>query len=172
VAVAAARVDDLERGDLPALCAKTGAACDGLVKDTLRVVPRWVSALAVLLIVPYYVARPYTARKLETKLPMAPARLDLMRRLVLFAWVALVLGAAGLMAMLFGAGAVGAVAFLAGVIAYVVIVYAGDRLWVGARPTRRDDVVVLTRIHPNFATALAEMYESRARGKLALPSGY
>ena len=57
MAVAAARVDDLERGDLPAICAKTGEPCVGLVKDTLRVVPRWVSALAVLLIVPYYVAR-------------------------------------------------------------------------------------------------------------------
>jgi hypothetical protein len=39
------RVDDLERGDLPAICAKTGVPCDGFVRDTLRVVAGWVAAL-------------------------------------------------------------------------------------------------------------------------------
>jgi hypothetical protein len=162
VAVAAARVDDLERGNLPAVCAKTGVACDGLVKDTLRVVPRWVSALAILLIVPYFVARPYTSRKLEAKLPIAPARIERTRRMVRAAWVALVVAAAGFMASLFGAGAAAGVALVVGLVAYVVIVYVGDQMWVGARPTRADDVVELTRIHPAFATALAAQYESAA----------
>jgi hypothetical protein len=160
VAEAAARVDDLERGDLPAVCAKTGVPCDGLVKDTLRVVPRWVSALAILLIVPYYLARPYTSRKIEVKLPIAPDRLDRIRRMVRFAWVALAAAAAGFMASLFGAGAVGGVALLAGLAAYVVIIYSGDRMWVGARPAGDDDVVILTRVHPTFSAALAEQYES------------
>ena len=155
-----ARVVDLERGELPAVCAKTGVPCDGLVKDTLRVVPRWVSALAILLIVPYYLARPYTSRKIEAMLPVAPARLDRIRRLVKLAWIALALAAAGFMAALFGAGAVGAVGLLAGLAAYVVIIYVGDRMWVGARPTKRDDTVVLTRVHPAFADALATQYEA------------
>ncbi len=160
MAEAAARVEDLERGDLPAVCAKTGVPCDGLVKDTLRVVPRWVSALAILLIVPYYLARPYTARKIEAKLPIAPERLDRIRRFVKVAWVALVVAAAGLMAVLFGAGAVGAAACLAGLGAYVVIIYVGDQMWVGARPTEGDEVVMLTRVHPAFADALAAQYEA------------
>jgi hypothetical protein len=160
VAEAAARVDDLERGELPAVCAKSGVPCDGLVKDTLRVVPRWVSALAILLIVPYYLARPYTSRKIEARLPVAPDRIELIRRMVRIAWVALVVAAAGLMASLFGAGAVGGAALLLGLAAYVVIVYAGDRMWVGARPCGRDDLVILTRVHPAFAAALSEQYES------------
>jgi hypothetical protein len=159
VAEATVRVEDLEEGYLPAVCAKTGVPCDGLVKDTLRVVPRWVSALAILLIVPYYLARPYTSRKIEAKLPIAPERLDRIRRMVKLAWVALALAAAGFMAALFGSGAVGGAALLAGLVAYVVIIYSGDRMWVGARPTKQDGVVVLTRVHPAFAAALAAQYE-------------
>jgi hypothetical protein len=160
VAEAAARIEDLERGELPPLCAKTGVPCDGLVKDTLRVVPRWVEALAILLIVPYYLARPYTSSKIEAKLPIAPERIELIRRLVKVAWVALVLAAAGLTASLFGAGTVGGVAFVLGLAAYVVIVYTGDRMWVGARPSRCDGVVIVTRVHPAFAAALVLPDES------------
>jgi len=174
MAVAAARVDDLERGDLPAVCAKTGEPCPGLVKDTLRVVPRWVSASAVLAIVPYYVARFYVSRRVEAKLPIADGRLARIRRFVRAAWVALVIAAAGLAAALFGAGAVGLVALALGVFAYVLIVYLGDQMWVGARPSRRPDVVILTRVHPAFAHALGELYEERTasgRGD-PLPSDY
>jgi hypothetical protein len=32
-------------------------------------------------------------------------------------------------------------------------------MWVGARPTERDDLVVLTRVHPAFAAALAAQYQ-------------
>jgi len=160
VAVATARVDDLEAGNLPAVCAKTGVACDGLVKDTLRVVPRWVSALAILLIVPYFVARPYTSRKVEVMLPVAPARIARTRRMVRAAWVALTVAAAGLAAGLFGAGPIAGVALLTGLAGYIVIVYVGDQMWVGARPTGDPDVVELTRVHPAFASALAAQYES------------
>jgi hypothetical protein len=156
--VAAARVGDLEVGRLPAVCAKTGVPCDVPVKDTLRVVPRWVSALAVLAVVPYFVARAYTSRRIEAVLPVAPDRLDRIRRLVRSAWVALVLAAAGFSAALFGAGVIGVTAFIAGLAGYLLIVYAGDQMWVGARPSRRDDVVILTRIHPAFVRALDDMY--------------
>lgn len=154
MAVVAARVDDLERGQLPAICAKTGEPCDSLVKDTLRVVPRWVPPLAVLLIVPYFVGRAYASRKIEVKLPIAPARRERIRRLVRGAWIALVLAAAGFASSFFGAGAVGLIALAAGLVAYVVIVYVGDQMWVGARPGPGPDVVVLTRVHPEFARAL------------------
>jgi fatty acid desaturase len=155
VAVVAARVDDLERGALPAICAKTGVPCDVLVKDRLKVVPSWVPPLAVLLIVPYFVARAYASRNIDTKLPIAPAHQERIRRLVRFAWVALVVAAAGLAASLFGAGTVSLIALLVGLVAYVVIVYIGDQMWVGARPGPTPAIVILTRVHPEFARALA-----------------
>src|SRR5271166_6158937 len=101
MAVVAARVDDLERGDLPAICAKTGEPCVGLVKDTLWAVPLWVSALAAFAIVPYYIGRMSVGRRLEVTLPIAPSRLAWIRRFVRAAWVALVAAAAGLAAALF-----------------------------------------------------------------------
>jgi len=52
------------------------------------------------------------------------------------------------------------IAFLAGLVAYVVIVYVGDQMWVGARPSDHDELVVLTRVHPAFAAALAAQYEA------------
>ena len=95
-----------KRGNLPAICAKTGVPCDGLVKDTLRVVPRWVSALAILLIVPYFVARAYAGQQHRgasfRSRPTAPERI---RLLVRTAWIALVVAAAGFAASFFGAGA-------------------------------------------------------------------
>ena len=170
MAEGAARVDDLERGELPLICAKTGVPCDVLVKDTLRVIPRWVPPLAVLLIVPYFVARSYTSRRIQARLPIAPEHTERIRRLVRIAWIALVAAAAGFSAMFFGAGVIGLGAFAAGLLAYLVTVYVGDQMWVGARPSRRADVVIFTRIHPDFARALAEQYAGGSSREL--PSYY
>ena len=174
MARAPVRVDDLERGDLPAVCAKTGVPCDGLVRDTLRVVPAWVAALVYALVVPFLILRLYMSRRVEAKLPIAPARVTRIRGLVRAAWVAMVVGAAGLASTIFGAGVIGVLALLAGIGAYLAIVFVGNMLWVGAISSRRPDVVILTRVHPEFARALAGQYDARAAAddQLALPSGY
>ena len=44
--------------------------------------------------------------------------------------------------------------FVAGLLVYLGIVYAGDQMWVGARPGATEDVVELTRVHPEFVRAL------------------
>jgi hypothetical protein len=171
MARAPVRVDDLERGRLPAVCAKTGVECDGLVRDSMRVVPAWVAALVYAGVVPFLVLRLYFSRRVEATLPIAPARVQRIRSLVRAAWIAIVLAAAGLASAIFGAGLVGVVALLAGVVAYLGIVFAGDLLWVGAVASRRSDVVILTRVHPAFARALAEQYDA-ASDPATLPSGY
>src|SRR5438105_1694472 len=122
MARAAVRVDDLERGDLPAVCAKTGVPCDGLVRDSLRVVPAWVAALVYAFVVPFLILRLYFSRRVEAKIPIAPPRVELIRRLVRSAWIAIVIAAAGLASAIFGAGAVGVLALLVGVVAYLAIV--------------------------------------------------
>ena len=150
------RVDDLERGDLPVVCAKTGVPCDDLVRDSLRVVPAWVAATVYLLVVPFLILRLYFSRRVESKLPIAPARVQRIRSLVRAAWIAMVIAAAGLASAIFGAGVVGLVALVVGIVAYVGIVFAGDLLWVGAIAGPCADVVILTRVHPEFARALRE----------------
>jgi hypothetical protein len=171
MARAAVRVEDLERGDLPAICAKTGVECDGLVRDTLRVVPGWVAALVYAGGVPYLILRLYFSTRVEARIPVAPARVQRIRGLVRAAWVAVALAAAGLGSAPFGAGPVAAVALLVGVVGYVAIVLAGDLLWVGAIASRRPDVVTLTRVHPEFARALREHYEA-AGDRAGLPGDY
>ena len=57
--------DDLERGRLPAVCAKTGVPCDGLVKDTLAGRCRAGCRRCASCRRPYFVGRAYTARRLE-----------------------------------------------------------------------------------------------------------
>jgi hypothetical protein len=158
MARAAVRVDDLEHGHLPAVCAKTGAPCDGLVRDSLRVVPAWVAALVYAGVVPFLILRLYFSRRVEAKIPIAPNRVEVIRRLVRAAWVAMVVAAAGLASAVFGAGAVGVLALLVGGVAYVGILFVGDLLWVGAVAAPDPDVVILTRVHPEFARALAEQY--------------
>ena len=172
MARAPVRVDDLERGDLPMVCAKTGVPCDGLVKDRLRVVPAWVAALVYAGVVPFLILRLYLSTRVEAKLPIAPARVQRIRRLVRVAWIAMVLGAAGLVSVIFGAGAVGVLALIVGLVAYLVVMLVGDLLWVGAIASRRPDVVILTRVHPAFARALAERYDERSEGRSALPPNY
>jgi hypothetical protein len=157
MARAAVRVDDLEAGNLPSVCAKTGVECDGLVRDSLRVAPRWVAALAYT-VVPFLILRLYFSRRVEAKLPIAPARVQRIRTLVRGAWIAMVAAAAGLASSIFGAGAVGILALLIGAVAYVTIVFVGDLFWVGGVASRRADVVFLTRVHPNFARALDAQY--------------
>src|SRR5436190_9986357 len=170
MARAAVRVDDLERGDLPAVCAKTGVECDGLVRDSLRVVPAWVAAL-VYTVVPFLILRLYFSRRVEAKLPIAPARVQRIRTLVRAAWIAMVIGAAGLASSIFGAGVVGVPTLLVGIVAYIGIVFVGDLLWVGAIASKRADVVILTRVHPEFARAVRAQYDS-ADDRAALPADY
>jgi len=170
MARAAVRSDDLEAGNLPAVCAKTGVECDGLVRDSLRVVPAWVAAL-VYTVVPFLILRLYFSRRVEAKLPIAPARVQLIRRLVRGAWIAMVVAAAGLASSIFGAGAVGILALLVGAVAYVTIVFVGDLFWVGGVASRRADVVFLTRVHPDFARALRAQYDAAGK-RSALPPDY
>lgn len=171
MARAAVRVDDLERGLLPAVCAKTGVACDDLVRDSLRVVPKWVAALVYAAVVPFLILRLYFSRRVEAKLPIAAARVQRIRSLVRGAWIAIVIAGAGLASAIFGAGVVGLLALLVGVVAYVGIVFVGDLLWVGAVASRRPDVVILTRVHPDFARALSDQYDA-ADDSAARPDDY
>jgi hypothetical protein len=138
------RVDDLERGDLPALSVKTGASCAHPVAIVLRPEQR-----------PWSPVGP----KIESILPLEPGRVRARRLLTRISWVLLVATAAALAAAVTGVGS--AVLLLAVVLfaAYVALMIVGDLRWVGSRPSDRDGEVMLTRVHPDFARAVDEQYE-------------
>ena len=77
-------------------------------------------------------------------------RIARIRTLVRAAWIAVVVGAAGLTSAIFGAGAVGVLALAVGLVAYVAIMFVGGILWLGAIESRRADVVILTARAPGF----------------------
>ena len=137
------RIDDLDRGDLPALSVKTGKACANPVAIVLRPEQRrWSPA----------------GPKIPAILPLEPARARARRLLTRAAWVVLVIGAAALVAAVTGAGS--AVLLLAGAaaVAYVALMLVGELSWIGARPSAHDGEVVLTRVHGAFARAVDEQY--------------
>ncbi len=73
-----------------------------------------------------------------------------MRVLVRCSWVLLAIG--------FGAWFIARPVGYATFAAYVVLVLAGDRLWLAARPADTNDEMMLTRVHPNFAAAVDAQY--------------
>ena len=137
------RIDDLERGDLPALSVKTGAACANPVAVVLR--PE---------------QRPWSPRgpKIPAILPLEASRARARRALTRISWALLVVCAAALVAAITGAGAVGVLAAVLAFLAYVTLFAVGDLRWVGSHPAEHDDEVVLTRVHKAFARAVDEQY--------------
>jgi hypothetical protein len=143
MARARVRIDDLDRGDLPALSVKTGKACANPVAIVLRPEQR-----------PWSPAGP----KIPAIVPLEAERAQARRLLTRAAWVVLVIGAAALVAALTGAGS--AVLLLAGaaLLVYIALMFVGELRWIGSRPSEHDGEIVLTRVHGAFARAVDEQY--------------
>jgi hypothetical protein len=118
-------IDDFERGDMPAICAKTGVPCANPVAVRLRIGVRPVHGV----------------------LPIVPGRARLVRWMVRASFF--VLAAAVLLAFV----SLEAAAIAVGV--YVVLFVVGDRLWVGSKAAETRDEIVLTRVHQHFVDAVS-----------------
>ena len=136
-------VDDLERGDLPALSVKTGRPCANPVAVVLRPKPR-----------PWSPSGP----KVSAIVPLEAQRARVRRWFTRGSWALLVIAAAGVVAAFTGAGAVAGIVAVVGVLGYAATVAAGESRWVGARPGERAGEIVLTRVHRDFAQAVDEQY--------------
>ena len=137
------RIDDLERGDLPALSVKTGDPCANPVAVVLRPEQRQWSP---------------TGRKIAGIVPLEPARPRTRRRLTRVSWALLVAGAAALVAAVTGAGPAALLVAGVALVAYVSLVLIGELRWIGSRPSEIDGEVELTRVHRAFARAVDEQY--------------
>jgi hypothetical protein len=137
-------VDDLERGDLPAVCVKRGVPCANPVGITLR---------------PGGHAWTPFAPRVHAILPMDARRARRIRVATRVSWVVLFVGLAGLVASVTGGGALAVLIAVVAFVVYAILVVAGDRWSVGARPVPGANAsLVLTRVHPVFARAVDEQY--------------
>jgi len=137
------RIDDLQRGDLPALSVKTGEACANPVAVVLRPEQRaWSPG----------------GRKIAVIVPLEPARARTRRRLTRVSWAFLVAGAAALAAAVTGAGSAVLLLAVVAFVAYAALVLIGELRWIGSRPSEVDGEVELTRVHRAFARAVDEQY--------------
>jgi hypothetical protein len=119
------RIDDFERGDVPAVCAITGVPCANPVGVRLRIGVRPVHGV----------------------LPIVPSRVSLYRWLVRGSFFVLV---AALAAVFFSFGLAAVL-----VIAYAGLFFVGNRLWIGSKPADTREEIVVTRVHRNFADAVS-----------------
>jgi hypothetical protein len=160
MASAAISVDRLERGDLPLVCAKTGAPTRHRVVRRHRVIPGWTWVLLPFGVLPFVLAAMlFTRRTITVSLPItkrARRRQQLAERIARWSCFA------GVLAVLWVAfepvhaavpWAVPAALLAAAAVAYVV----ARQLWVGVHLSYTTaQLVHLRRVHPAFATAVAE----------------
>jgi hypothetical protein len=137
------RIDDLERGDLPALSVKTGAPCANPVAIVLRPEQTPWSPLGP---------------KISAILPLEATRAAARRLFTRITWVLLVLAAAAFVAALTGAGSAVLLLAAAALVAYAALVLAGEVRWIGSKASPVEGEVVLTRVDRAFARAVDEQY--------------
>jgi hypothetical protein len=79
VAGAAARVQDLEAGRLPHVCAKTGEAADGSARVEFSSSPGWTLILLLFGILPFLIAEHFSRVRVVGLVPMSDVALRRLR---------------------------------------------------------------------------------------------
>ena len=155
MATGSVSVDDLERGALPAVCAKTGEQADVLVPMDFYVGPNWTWAFFFAGAIPFLVALLFMRRdKVSGFVPLSRRYRDRLRVLTRGGVAAMVTA----LLFAFAAAAWGPPQLVW--VAVVLFVAGMGGLMAGGQPVGgRVDVVHgrvdLTRLHPGFVAALA-----------------
>jgi hypothetical protein len=134
------RVDDLERGDVPAVSVKTGRPCANPVAIPLRPGGRpWA---------------PGRGARVIAVLPVEPARVR-ERRWLQRANLVVLAAALGALAAaaLGGAGVIALIVAATLAVVYGVVVLVGDARWVSAAEAPEPGTITVRRVHDAFARA-------------------
>jgi len=160
MAHAVASVEDVEDGNLPRVCVKTGEPADGFT--TLRFVssPGWTWILLLFGILPFLIARYFAARRIEGQIPMSDIAI---RRTQAFTWTYRIFFVAAVLLLAIGwllAEDDGATVALIGLSTLVVTIAFYAIGWVFVFPTGQvsDEFVTLSFVHKRFAEAVDEWY--------------
>ena len=141
-------VSDLERRYLPPVCVKTGGPADVGVAKTFVWVPGWTWILILFGIIPFLIARYFTARRVTLELP-ATSEVDRRRRNANVTTVLLCAGAIGLL-VYSSAQQILVLYWLVGALFVGTLVYRSVELyahWIGGYLL--EETLVLSRVHPS-----------------------
>ncbi len=155
-----ARVDDLEGGRLPPVCAKTGAVAEEFKAFTFTSNPSWSFILLLFGIFPFLIAWYLASTRVVGLVPMSHAAL---RRGRSFTWTYAGLFMLGGVLTVLGLVADRDVLLSAGVAVVGFGVITAAVGWLVVWPTGRPsgDLVHLSFVHKRFAQALDEWYARR-----------
>lgn len=156
MARAAATVDDLEEGDLPPVCAKTGEPADGFAEIEFTSTPSWTWILLLFGILPFLIARYFSTVRIVGLVPMSDAAL---RRGRAFAWTtrgAFALGVLVFAIGLFTDPTVVAVGIGVVIVALLVTLVGWPFVWPTGTVT--DEWVWMSFVHERFAAELDRWY--------------
>jgi hypothetical protein len=157
VAGAAARVQDLEAGRLPHVCAKTGEAADGSAGVEFSSSPGWTLILLLFGILPFLIAEHFSRVRVVGLVPMSDVALRRLRTFNRSVLGFLVLSILGLVAGLLATDASVIWVGLALLLAAIVFMLVG-RLFVLPTGQVSGEWVWLSFVHERFARELDRWY--------------
>lgn len=162
-------LQDLERGDLPAVCVKTGVPCTTLYRERWWITPQWMLLFLLAGVLPFFVVAAFGSEKVEGYIPLSRDAHRRLRRLAIVRPIAYLV-AAFAAGTLFTADALRGAPLLSTVLlclAAVALVVVASDAPVDVDPGRTRSTVVLRRVHPEFARALGRREGQRLRAGLA-----
>jgi hypothetical protein len=157
VARTAATVEDLEAGNLPSVCAKTGEPADGYVSIEFTSTPGWTWILLLFGIVPFLIAQYFSRLRVVGILPMSDVAL---RRARSYRWIYRGLFAVGValfgigLAMQASAVALSGLAALVGALLFAAV--GRPFVWPSGRLS--GEWVWLSFVHARFADEVDRWY--------------
>jgi hypothetical protein len=158
LAVANARVSDLEMGTLPPVCAKAGVPTDGYTKIRFSSAPTWTWILLLFGIFPFLIAQYFATVRVEGIVPLSDAA---QRRVTVFNWLFIGLVALGSVVIVVGlaldADAAVILVGLAVMIAAILVMFLALPFMLPSGAVM-GEWVQLSFVHERFAAELDRFY--------------
>jgi hypothetical protein len=157
VARAAAPIEDLQRGTLPPVCAKTGRLADGFATVTFVATPSWTWILLLFGILPFLIARYFARVKVVGHVPMSERAL---RRAWTHTWTWRGLFALAVVGFVVAVATGSSTVFTSALVTLVTAMLVALIGWPVVFPTGQpsDGWVWMSFVHERFARELERRY--------------
>jgi hypothetical protein len=171
----------MQPGGLPAICVRTGAPADRWMRRRFATAPAWTYLLLVLGVfivgvLPFLIVRAAVSVKATGQLPFARSVAVQLQAFSIVGLMSLMSGVilfvAGAVANSGAVSIVGVILFIVGLALLFVVAARWPRALVRKLPDAPNDrVVVLRRVHPNFAEAVRAQQQAAQSAPWPRPTG-